>query len=753
MAYNADFIISLQQLMSEFHLRLFALTILCQLATAAHADDTPDLVPALKPSREIGMYRVTTEESTPVFIEAERLEGHQGKEVEAFGGAQLRKPNESLSADYLRYDQEKDEVFAKGAVRLKQKGDVMTGPELRLKLDENRGYMQSPHYELTENNARGDADKLLFEGKDQFRLENTAYTTCPAGQDDWFLHVNELELDRTAQVGTAHHAYILFKGVPLLYTPWMDFPLSNQRKSGFLAPSFGSTNKSGGEITLPYYWNIAPNRDATIAPRLMARRGLQLINEFRYLEPDYAGEATLEWLPNDNVTNIRRSFLAWKHNETLAPNLSGALTLQKASDDAYFRDLSTTVSSTSQTFLPREGTLAYSQPWWNVTARVQNFQTLQDPLAPVTPPYYRTPQVALNASQANVNGFDLALASEFVHFGHPSLVSGNRLMLNPSIAYPLREMYGFLIPKIGLHTTRYSLNQNNTTLPDTTRSLPIFSADAGLYLERDWPVLDKNFLHTLEPRLYYVYIPHKDQSQLPLFDSAEAGLSFPQLFSENEFSGFDRINDANHITAALTSRLIEPASGIERLRATVGQRFYFKDQQVTLSSAARTRNYSDLLLALGGQITQEWLTDSLLQYNPESNHLESATLTGRYQPQPGSILNLGYRYNRTDLKHIDASAQWPLSGRWYGVMRYNYSLRDRKVVEGLGGLEYNGGCWVLRTVVHHLASGTAQSTNAFFLQLELNGVSKIGSNPLEVLKQNISGYTKINQPVEKPYEF
>jgi LPS-assembly protein len=253
--------------------------------------------------------------------------------------------------------------------------------------------------------------------------------------------------------------------------------------------------------------------------------------------------------------------------------------------------------------------------------------------------------------------------------------------------------------------------------------------------------------------LYYVYVPYRDQSRIPLFDSGEAALSFPQIFSENLFSGYDRINDANYLTAAVTSRLVEPKTGIERLRATIGQRFYFKDQQVTLSTPARTRKYSDLLLALGGQVTTAWLTDSLIQYNPEFNRMENATLTGRYQPRPGSILNLAYRYNRDTLKHIDASAQWPLAGRWYGVGRYDYSLRDRKAVEALGGLEYNGGCWMLRAVVQRLASGTAQATNAIFLQLELNGVSKIGSNPLDVLRQNISGYTKLNQTVEKPYEF
>jgi LPS-assembly protein len=739
--------------MPEAHLRSFLFAVLCLFSAAASADDVSKDTLVLKTSPELKLQTIPTTEPTPMFIEAERIQGHHDKELECFGDVRMRKRNESLTADYLFYDQEEDEILAKGNVRLKQKNDVMAGPELKLKLEDHRGYMESPHFELAENNARGDADKLLFEGEDHYRFLNSLYTTCPIGRDDWFLDVGDLELDRTTQVGTAHHAFIKFKGVPLLYTPWMDFPLSNQRKSGFLAPSAGSTNKSGGEITLPYYWNIAANMDATFSPRLMARRGLQLMNEFRYLEPTYNGIANLEILPNDNVTHTNRSFFAVQHNQSLLPGLAGTVNLQRASDDNYFRDLSTAVAATSQTFLPREGTLTYTQPMWNVTTRVQNYQTLQDPLAPVSPPYFRTPQIVLNAAKPNADGFDLALAGEYVHFGHPTLVNGQRLMLNPSITYPMHEVYGFFIPKIGLHVTHYGLNQTGTVLSDTTRTLPIFSADSGLYFERDSTLFGNTFLHTLEPRLYYVYIPYKDQNQIPIFDSGEAGLSLAQLFSENQFSGIDRINDANQLTAAVTSRLVEPKTGIERLRTTIAQRFYFKDQQVTLSTPARTRSYSDLLLTLGGQITPAWFTDSLIQYNPEFNRMENATLSGRYQPQPGSILNLAYRYNRDTLKHLDASAQWPLSGRWYGVGRLDYSLLDRQPVEALGGLEYNAGCWMLRAVVQRLANSTVQATNSIFLQLELNGVSKIGSNPLDVLKQNISGYTKINQTVQKPYEF
>ena len=725
--------------MQNFRLRPIAFSLLCLLSGGVAADEAVQLKPSAVLALEPGT------EAVPLFVTADRMQGIRGQQLEAFGDVEMRKQGEAVLADYLNYLQPQDEVFAKGSVRFEQDGSVIEGPELRLKLESRLGYMATPVYQFTDNNARGDAGRLLFEGKDKYRLQDARYTTCPAGTDDWFLHVADLEIDRITQIGTAHQAYVKFKGVPLLYTPWMNFPLVKQRKSGFLAPSIGSTGNSGLEVTTPYYWNIAPNRDATISPRFMLKRGVQLMNELRYMEPDYTGEANLEILPGDRVARSTRSFVALRHNQDLGGGWAGGLNVQRASDDNYFRDLSTHVAATSQIFLPREGMLSYVRAPWDFTARVQGYQTLQDRLAPVTPPYRRTPQLVLNASQPNVYGVDLALTSEFVDFRHSSLPNGQRLTLYPSASLPLRWVYGYLTPKIGLHVTRYALEKGTTSVSDATRTVPILSADSGLYFERDWELSDRKFLQTLEPRLYYLYVPKREQSQIPVFDTSEAGFNFAQMFSENRFTGADRINDANQVTASLISRLVEPETGLERLRTAVGQRFYFKDQEVTLSSAARTRSYSDLLFSVGGQVTPAWLIDGLMQYDPEKSTPQNTSVTARYLPEAGKVLNLSFRYTRDLLKQIDVSGQWPLYGRWIGMARYNYSLLDSKVLEALGGLEYNGGCWASRAVVHRFATATSEVTNAFFLQLELNGVSQIGPNPLDILKQNILGYTKSNE--------
>jgi len=713
-------------------------------ATDEPANDGPL---RLKRNRKLTLEPPEHETPTPVFIQAMRIQGHKDAEIEAFDDVELRQWGQQLSADHLLYRQPEDEVFAEGNVRFEQQRDVATGSELRLKMGTKQGYMNAASFQVGEQfpPGRGSSTKLLFEGENRYRLEDTNYTTCPMGTDDWFLHAAELNLDRNVQTGTAHHARLEFQGVPILYTPWMTFPLDKQRKSGFLAPSFGSTGRGGSEFTLPYYWNIAPNHDATIAPRFMQKRGLQLQTELRYLDLGYRGEGHAEILPNDALLGINRYYLTLNHTHTLGAGLWGALNLNKVSDDNYFRDLGTQLASTSQVNLLREGLLNYAQGNWNLTARSQTFQTLQDPNAPVTLPYRRTPQLLLNGGERDFLGTDLALTGEFVNFTHPSSPNGRRMMFYPSISLPLAQPYGSLTPKLGWHVTHYALDHDTTALPDTTRSLPIFSVDGALQLERDTGLFGQTYLQTLEPRLYYLYVPNRDQAQIPNFDSAEADFNYARLFTENRFSGFDRINDANHLTLAFTSRLLESGSGQERIRATLGQRYYFTDQQVTLNTPVRTGKTSDTLALLSGNLSTDWSLDSGWQYNPDQKQTERANLSARYQPELGKTVNMGYRYTRESLKQLDISSQWPFAGRWHALGRWNYSLPDSKLLEGLAGLEYNAGCWAFRSVLHSFSTATTQRTNAIFFQLELNGMGHIGSNPFDVLKRNIYGYTKSNE--------
>jgi LPS-assembly protein len=398
---------------------------------------------------------------------------------------------------------------------------------------------------------------------------------------------------------------------------------------------------------------------------------------------------------------------------------------------------------------------AYQGTSLNFSVRSQSYQTLQDPLAPIITPYRRTQMLLSGARTVNWSGNDfgtgalLALNSEMVNFSHSSLLNARRFSLYPSVSLPLTPIYGYLIPKIGLHTTSYSFDNSSTTQPDINRTLPIFSVDAGLNFERDINLFGSNYQQTLEPRLYYVRTPYRDQSQIPIFDSGDIGFGIPQIFTENRFAGVDRISDANQVTLGVTSRFFEE-TGIERLRGTLAQRYYLSLPQVSLPwGTPPTRKYSDLLASVGGRITNALTLDSLWQYDPELKQTGSFSLTGRYLPAPGKILNVSYRYVPAGLKQIDASAQWPLTGGWNGLARWNRSILDGRNLETLAGLEYNAGCWAFRAVLHSFATTTALRSDSIFFQLELNGIGSIGSNPLDVLKRNITGYVKTT---ELPYE-
>lgn len=725
----------------RFRLKPVVLSLLCAFAHDAVAN--ADLL-ALRMDKTF-MAMPESAEETPSFVEADRLEGKKDDQVEATGNAILRKRGQSIRADRLLFFQKTNDLDAQGSVVVEQDGNTMSGPRLRLNLDTNVGEMEKPVFYLIENDGRGTADVMYFHDKLHYTLDKATYTTCPADNEDWLLKMRGLELDRDRQVGTAHHAWVEFMGLPILYSPWMDFPLNDQRKSGFLAPVFGGTTKGGSELTVPYYWNMAPNRDMTIAPRVMTKRGVLLNNEFRYLEPGYAGELHLDVLPGDRVANRSRSRIGVLHSQALAPGVSGYLNLNSVSDDNYYRDLADSVSSTSQVNLLQEGVLGYSAGWWSAALRVQRYQTLQDPAAPITAPYKRLPQITVNA-QKGYSAASLAFAGEYVDFSHPTMENAQRLVLNPSVSYPLVSQPAFyLTPKVALHSTHYSMGINNArTFTSSSRTLPILSLDGGVALERDWNLFGSDYLHTLEPRAFYVYVPYKNQDQLPNFDSAQADFSFTQMFTENRFFGSDRVGDANHVTLALTSRLLEQANGTERLKVAVGERFSFRTPRVNFVAPTATTSKSDILVAVSGRVTDAWSLDSEFQVDPNQSHTQRYNIAARYLPEAGKTLNFGYRFMRNTLRQVDVSGQWPLSSHWHAVGRWNYSLQDSRLLEAIAGLEYNQSCWTFRLVAQRFTVGTQQINTGFFLQLELNDFVKVGSNPLDLLKQSVPGYVKLN---------
>jgi LPS-assembly protein len=725
----------------------FILVLLCFAQYSYAGEDLPD-------SRNDNNPQTLAQsgQEGPAVIEADKMAGKSKDQIEASGDATLRQGGESIRADTLLFNQNTHEVDAQGGVILEQGGNTLSGPHLMLNMDTGVGKMERPQFYIKENNARGAADMLNILDRQHYSLNDATYTTCPAGNQDWQMKMGLLEIDRDRQVGVAHSALVEFKGVPILYSPWMDFPLSNQRKSGFLAPIFGGTSSGGSEITLPFYWNIAPNFDATLAPREMTKRGLMLNNEFRYLEPGFHGEMHIDVLPNDAIAKSTRALFSLNHEQTLTNRLSGYVNYTRVKDNDYFRDLGDAVNATSQSNLLQEGGLHFDAGWWTAMARVQNYQTLQDPAAPIAVPYTRLPQLTLNASQ-NYAGANASFAGEYVNFSHPTAVNATRLVLYPSVSYPLvNQPAYFVTPKVSVHSAYYAMGANNTgALPNASSTLPIVSLDSGVAFEREGNMFNSDYVQTLEPRAFYVYVPYKDQSQLPNFDSAQADFSITQMFMENRFFGNDRIGDANQLTLALTSRLLEPGNGMEHLKMMIGERISFSTPQVNLITPASSTNKSDILLALSGRVTRHWSLDSEFQFDPNQSHVQRYNITAGYRPESGNVLNLGYRFTRNTLRQVDISTQLPLMGRWHAVARWNYSLQDSSILEAIGGLEYNQDCWMLRLVAQRFATATQQSNTSFFIQLELNDFVKVGSDPLSLLKQSIPGYTKLNEkPTTQP---
>jgi LPS-assembly protein len=699
--------------------------------------------PATPPTQNSS--EVPSEGDESVSIDADSIHGHQDKEVEALGSVVVKKGPQTIFADKMLYSQPEDQITASGNVRFERGGDVIVGPKMQYNLETEQGYIDNPAFTLQDGRSHGAAESFRFEGQDKYHATGATYTTCPESKEDWFIRAKDLKLDVPGNIGKARNATIEFKGVPILYTPYIDFPLREARKTGFLSPVFANTDTSGSEFTLPFYWNIAPHRDATLSPRIMSKRGIQLNNEFRYLDSNYSGETEIDVLPDDRVFKKTRYGLAIKHRQSFGGGWGAALDFNKVSDDTYFTDLTTTSKLTAQTNLLRDAYVSYGASWWGFTGRLQRYQTLQDPLAPVTPPYHRLPQLTSSGTKQSVFGSEFSYVSEFVDFHHPTLPNGKRFLAYPSLSLPLRNAFAYSTPKIGVHYTRYDLDSNTTSFPDTTRSLPIVSLDNGLIFERDMTIGSTSFIQTVEPRIYYLYVPFRNQDRILNFDTGVADINFAQIYSENLFAGSDRINDANQVTIGISSRIIDPDSGTQRFAASIAQRYHFKTQEVALPGVPlRDSPTSDLLAAIGGTLAQHWVAEAGLQYNTDFSQTQKLSFGARYNPQPGKVLNFGYRFTLDQVKQFDLSAQWPLSANWSGLARWNYSVRDDQIIDGIAGLEYHTCCWALRLVAHRLATTASEVVNSFFIQLELNGVSKVGSNPLETLRQNIPGYTKLN---------
>jgi LPS-assembly protein len=752
---------------------------------------TPQLVETI-PTTERGL--------RPSFVDGDRISGRPDLETVVEGNASLRRGDTVIHADRLEYYQPDDLAKAQGNVRVNQGGNVYEGPELQLKVETFEGFFNNVRYQFLETGGNGNADRIDFVDANVSVARHATYTTCrredyPGWMPAWLLTAATLTTDTEESVGIATDARLSFMGVSSPALPSISFPLNNQRKSGLLPPVFGVDSVNGIELQMPYYWNIAPNRDATLTPTFMTKRGINLGSEFRYLENTYSGTLRADYMPSDQLRKRDRWGLWTTHNQTFDPKpfgldgLTGTLRINRVSDNDYWRDFSRTPTLSSR-LLDSEAALNWSKGDWYGQVRALSYQTLQYSLSPITPPYDRMPQLTANNIQYDWNGFDVGTSLDYTRFKADSLYApmlngqrqpdGERAFGILQVSRPWITPGTFVIPKVQLHATSYQFDGSLANGSNSaSRTVPTFSIDSGMVFERDTSLFGRSFRQTLEPRLFYVRTPYRDQSQLPVYDTAANDFNFATIYTENAFSGNDRIADSNMLTAGVSTRLIDPDTGAEAARFGVAQRFRFSDQRVTLPGVSPvTDRLSDILVGAQINWTSKWTADTTVQYNPDSRRSERSTVTARYNPGPYRTINAAYRYqaDSTTLandgsKSIDIGWQWPLNdlwgdkgknlgpgrgeggGRWYAVGRMNYSLKDSKLTDGVIGVEYDGCCWIGRVVLERLSTGQVTAATRIMFQIEFVGFAAVGASPLKTLSQNIQRYQPLRQPGETPSRF
>jgi LPS-assembly protein len=721
----------------------------------------------------------------PIVLQARTLRGQPDIETVAEGDVEFRRGGTVIRADRIAYDVPEDRAQATGGVRIEREGVVYTGPELQLNVQRFEGFFIEPAFEFLTLGAGGRADRVDFLGPGRSRAANASYTSCPRGpapggsqEPAWVLKADRVHLDLEANEGIAEGAVLRFLGAPIVALPTLSFPLSEARKSGWLPPTLNIDNRSGVELSVPYYWNIAPNRDATLAPRLITRRGLGLDAEFRYLQPHHQGEVRLDALPDDRLTETSRGALQWQHESRLPFGFAARADVARVSDDGWWKDFPNRGLSLTPRLLASR--LALERPLAGAAgeglayARLADWQVLQGTDLAVASPYERAPQLGLRlagrrgewgwAFESEYNRFTLPSA-ELARAGRAS--GGERLHAIGSVAYGLREGGLWLVPRLAVNAAAY----DGDTAGRQRRVIPTFSVDAGLELERTANAFGRAVRQTLEPRLLYVNTPTREQSHLPIYDAAAKDFNFVSIYGENTFSGVDRVSDAHQLTGGFTTRLVDEASGGEVLRLGVVQRYLFRPQRVTPQPDGTpdgeplTQRFSDVLLLGSTSVLPQWTFDAAMQYSPDIQRSVRTILGARYSPGRFRTVSTTYRFARGLSEQMELGWQWPIverpsalrtasgngcTGSWYGVGRVNYSMKDSRVTDSVLGLEYDAGCWIGRVVAERLSTGLSAATTRLLVQLELVGLSRIGSNPLRVLRDNIPGYQLLREERRSP---
>ncbi|MGH8280432.1 MAG: LPS-assembly protein LptD [Gammaproteobacteria bacterium] len=694
----------------------------------------------------------TASANPTTHVSADSLKGYVHGESLLTGKVQATQGGKQLSADTMRYNSNTGATQAYGDVHFRSSNLRLHGPQADYNFNKSSGTFQDTQFSLPQRHGRGNAKLVRALDPNHDLLFGVHYTTCPVGRHDWMLNAPDLELNQAANTGVGHNVTIEFFGVPIFWTPYINFPLNDARKSGFLAPAFGYATSTGTDISVPYYINLAPNYDATFTPRIITKRGMDLGGEFRYLTDSSKGQIDLSFLPHDRLAssedlpNQERGLLNFSNITSLAPGWSFNSAYNWVSDNLYFQDLGDSLATIATTTEERHAAVSYGAPMsdWTFLAQVQDWQIVDPAITASEYPYKRVPQVLLGwQSSPSLGNAQFSWNSEFDQFQQDGRIGAARVDTEPSASYTLGNAAYYFTPSAALRITDYNFDQN---LPvgmqnSLTRTTPIVSLDSGLFLQRDWD--DGNYVQTLEPRLFYLYVPYRNQTQIPIFDTVQPQFSFLQLFADNSFDGADRQADANQVSYALTSRWLNASSGSQLLEADIGQIRYFRDRDVQLPGVApQTNLFSDVVGDLNLNLNQDWSASYGQQWNPTTRQTDIAAIGVQYHPAFHHVVNLAYRYNRQlNMKQTDLSFAWPLSHRWSVVGRWNYDVQNRQTLETFAGFEYDSCCWAFQVVHRRYITTTGKADSSIFFQLQLKGLTSIGRHLEDFLQNGILGYS------------
>ena len=657
-----------------------------------------------------------------------------------------------LKADSADFNKQTESISLTGNIQVDTKAISLFAKTGLLSLDDENREFKSVLFQIPDSNLRGEAGILESDGEHTSHLSKALITSCPINKPDWNLKARNLTINHEDAYGSAENAILDFKGIPFFYIPYFEFPIGDKRRSGFLSPSLSSSNSRGLEFAVPWYWNIAPNHDATFTPRLMRKRGVAIETEYRYLTNSSSGELDITYLGHDSQLNDARHHI--KYQQTTAFNKKTELKIDfnDVSDVDYNNDFNNTFNSNNQTYLDKEIELEYKSDYWKTSVLAHTADTINASLLLADRPYRRLPQIYAEAYlPITTPGLSSSLSTEVVNFDHEdnTATTGSRITVSTDIRYSLNGDAWHLRPRLELHHTQYDTEDGsgNPVFIDS-RTLPITSIDAGLYFER---TTDSKLRQTLEPRIFYLNIPFKDQSAIPIFDTDLNDFSVNQLFRSNRFNGNDLIGDANQISLALTSRLYNPATGNELINASIGQILFLRDRLVTLpGDPVETTTSSDIIAEVSSSIGR-WKFEAGTQWDTTNKITEKDNFSIQYKTDKNNMFNLSYRKKLntnsglSDVKHVNTSFISQITKNISLFAQWDYSLKDHSDISALGGIVYDSCCWQLSLATQRflLNDKNQEFDNTIMLQLSLKGFGGVsGNNVRNTLRQSIPGYTE-----------